>query len=193
MKSLFPYFNGPGLAARGGFPPGAVALSLGLLAGFLPQAEAQTRRGEVVWVDSIPAGAESPALKKDFSRCLEVLRKMDKDMDLFNLDKIHPHLEDLYRVYAEMTGLLPRWDPGNRTGILADIGKVKDRTEVIHRLFDSGEMEVSQRYLRDLILHGKRLERRFGEQDAAKARSMANPSPAPASAPAASQAEGRTP
>lgn len=130
----------------------------------------RTIRGEAVWVDSIPAGSESPALRRDFARCLDHLKRMDSDMDLFNLDRIHPHLEALYLDYAEITGLLPRWDPGNRTTFVADIGKAKDRTEVIHRLFDSGEMEVSQRYLRELIRHWKRLDQRFAEQDAARDR-----------------------
>lgn len=150
--------------------PAAVLLMAGCFQLASAQGQGRTLRGEVVWVDSIPAGSESPVLRGDFAHCLEVLKRMDSDMDLFNLDKIHPHLEELYRDYAEIAGLLPRWDPENRTSFLADIGKVKDRTEVIHRLFDSGEMEVSQRYLRELIRHWKRLEQRFADQDAAQVR-----------------------
>jgi hypothetical protein len=156
-------FHSPFLPRR----PAAVLLLAGCFQVALAQGQGRTWRGEAAWVDSIPAGSESPVLRRDFAHCLEVLKRMDSDMDLFNLDRIHPHLEELYRDYAEMTGLLPRWDPRNRTTFLADIGKIKDRTEVIHRLFDSGEMEVSQRYLRELIRHMKRLEQRFADQDAA--------------------------
>jgi hypothetical protein len=160
-----------------------------LLAGFCQATLAQGEPGKVeaVWVDSIPLGSEPAALRKDFAACLALLRKMDLDMELFILDKIHPHLEALYRAYAEMTGLLTRRDPGHRSPLLADIGKVKDRTEVIHRLFDSGELEVSQNHLRDLILHLKKLEERFAERDATRAATA--PIPSPAGAPS----EGRSP
>jgi hypothetical protein len=160
-----------------------------LLAGLLQAASAQVGPGrvEAVWIDSIPKGSESAALRKDFAACLELFAKMDLDMELFILDKIHPHLEALYRAYAEMTGLLPRWDPGRGAPFLADIGKVRERTEVIHRLFDAGELEVSQNHLRDLLRHLKKLQKRFEELDAARAASA--PGPSPAGAPS----EGRSP
>ena len=92
------------------------------------------------------------SLAGQLSRCGDVLKAMDVEMGILSLDGIHAHLEELYRRYDKMIRLSRAAAPD--AGVSPeDIGKVKARTETIHRLFDAGELAVSQAQLRDLIRH----------------------------------------
>lgn len=130
------------------------------------QAPPRDRDTAVVWVDSIPGGMEAAALGRDFSAVPALLITMDLELSRFVFDALHPHLRSLYLIYAEMQGLLPRWDPDGGTGIASKVVRLKGRTETIHRLFDAGEWEVGRRELRELIRHAKGLQNRFLEAGA---------------------------